>query len=159
MEHLFWGSHFDKVYFDLGPLKFVPVLVIFTMGYHFGEKGEMQYYHFRSTRRACLYRSWGLRTIQTKGDRRPSFEVFPVLRSSSEHVRRAGDKRVGVSRSTPAAFSIQTRERIAPVLQASKSLIIYSTPVVHLPAWLSDQSEFWCLVHSPTRNGERRRKL
>ena len=21
MEHLFWGSHFDKVYFDLGPLK------------------------------------------------------------------------------------------------------------------------------------------
>ena len=70
-------------------------------------------------------------------------------------LRRAEDKRDGVSRSTPASFSMKH----AKVLQTSKFLIIYTTPVVHWPAWLSDQSEFWCLLHLPMRNGERRRKL
>ena len=130
----------------------------------------MQYYHFRSIRKVSLQILRTV-TIQTKGDRRPYYEVFLpdrfIIRYESKflaccfaffkwaRLRRAGDKRDGVSRSTPASFSMKH----AKVLQTSKFLIIYTTPVVHWPAWLSDQSEFWCLLHLPMRNGERRRKL
>ena len=119
-----------------------PILVLFTIGYHFGEKGKMQYYHSRSKRSVFT----DLEDCEETEDPMAYYEVFPpdrfiirtkvdfspvVLCSSNEHVRRAGDKRVGVSRSTPASVSMQTRERIAPVLHASKFLIIYTTPVVH----------------------------
>lgn len=130
----------------------------------------MQCYHFRSIRKVSLQILRTV-TIQTKGDRRPYYEVFLpdrfIIRYESKflaccfaffkwaRLRRAGDKRDGVSRSTPASFSMKH----ANVLQTSKFLIIYTTPVVHWPAWLSDQSEFWCLLHLPMRNGERRRKL
>ena len=129
----------------------------------------MQYYHFRSTRSVFT----DLEDCDDSNKRRPKTVLWSI---SSKHIyypyeskflaccftffkwarlRRAGDKRVGVSRSTPASLSMKH----AKVLQTSKFLIIYTTPVVHWPAWLSDQSEFWCLLHSPMRNGERRRKL
>ena len=129
----------------------------------------MQYYHFRSTRSVFT----DLEDCDDSNKRRP--KTLPWSISSRQiyypyeskflaccfaffkwtRLRRAGDKRVGVSRSTPASFSMKH----AKVLQTSKFLIIYTTPVVHWPAWLSDQSEFWCLLHLPMRNGERRRKL
>ena len=129
----------------------------------------MQYYHFRSTRSVFT----DLEDCDDSNKRRPKTLLWSISSKQIYYpyeskflaccfaffkwarLRRAGDKRVGVSRSTPASFSMKH----AKVLQTSKFLIIYTTPVVHWPAWLSDQSEFWCLLHLPMRNGERRRKL
>ena len=129
----------------------------------------MQYYHFRSTRSVFT----DLEDCDDSNKRRPKTVLWSISSKQIYYpyeskflaccfaffkwarLRRAGDKRVGASRSTPASFSMKH----AKVLQTSKFLIIYTTPVVHWPAWLSDQSEFWCLLHSPMRNGERRRKL
>ena len=129
----------------------------------------MQYYHFRSTRSVFT----DLEDCDDSNKRRPKTVLWSISSKQIYYpyeskflaccfaffkwarLRRAGDKRVGVSRSTPASFSMKH----AKVLQTSKFLIIYTTPVVHWPAWLSDQSEFWCLLHSPMRNRERRRKL
>ena len=76
----------------------MPVLVIFTIGYHFGEKGKMQYYHFRS--KGSVFTD--LEDCEETEDRTAYYEVFPpdrfiirtkvnfspvVLCSSSEHVR------------------------------------------------------------------------
>ena len=129
----------------------------------------MQYYHFRSTRSVFT----DLEDCDDSNKRRPKTVLWSISSKQIYYpyeskflaccfaffkwarLRRAGDKRVDVSRSTPASFSMKH----AKVLQTSKFLIIYTTPVVHWPAWLSDQSEFWCLLHSPMRNRERRRKL
>ena len=148
----------------------MPILVIFTSRLSFWSKGG------NAVLSLSLYTQSVFTDLEdcddsNKRDRRPYYEVFLpdrfIIRYESKflaccfaffkwaRLRRAGDKRDGVSRSTPASFSMKH----ANVLQTSKFLIIYTTPVVHWPAWLSDQSEFWCLLHLPMRNGERRRKL